>query len=154
MTALNTLFTSGGDAVILEGLEITINGTIFRVIEAYEDVTLSGEVYTACGLQLSLPKRNTDGAQDLKFTISNITGTVSTQLRAAIESGSQGTVTVRTYTSDDLNTEAETAYTMTLKKASWTMLQAEITCSYMNMLDTAWLRHRYTLAFAPGIRWL
>lgn len=154
MTILDRLLTSGGEEVILYGIDIAINGTTFRVIDAYEDITLGGNLYTACGLQLTLPKRNTDGAQDLKFTISNITGEASVQLRKAIADGTQGTVTVNTFTSDDLTTPADDAYTMTIKKASWTALQADITCSYMNMLNTIFARRRYTLSFAPGIRFL
>lgn len=154
MTLLNRLMVSGGSEVLLTSLDININGNTYRIIDAYEDVTLGGNVYTACALELHLPKRNTDGSQSLKLAISNIQGVGSTQLRTAIEAGTKGTVTVTTYTSDDLDNPVGDSYTMDITKASWTALQVTLTCAYMNILDKAFLRKRYTLSFAPGLRWM
>lgn len=153
MTILQRLFASGGEEVLLDTLTITANGNVYRLIDAYEDITLGGEVFTACAMSLKLPKRNTDGAQSLSFTLSNIMGEASQVLRTAIENQTGITVRYRLFTSADLNL-VEEDYTMDLKSASWNNLQIELTCGYMGILDTAWPRNRYTLIFSPGIRWI
>lgn len=153
MTILQRLFASSGEEVTLDTLTIVANGTTYRLVDAYEDITLAGNVYTACAISLKLPKRNTDGAQSLKFSLGNITGEASAAIRASVNAGTQITVQYQLFTSADLDT-VEEDYTMTLKSATWTNLQIDLTCSYMAVLDTAWPRDRYTLIFSPGIRWL
>lgn len=154
MSIIDRLYASGGDEVILDTLEIRIGDQQFNLIEAYEDIVLGGVTYTACAMDLSLPERSTEGAQDMEFTLGNITGEGSAAIRAALEELTEAAVTFRRFTSDDLNTPAETPYTMTLKTADWTNLQIKLTASFMNVLDMAWPRLRYVLSKFPGLRYL
>ena len=153
MTILQRLFASGGEEIAFDTLTIVANRNTYRLVDEYEDKTLGGETFTACAMSLKLPKRNTDGAQSLKFTLSNINGTSSAEIRTALENQTGITVQYQKFTSDDTMTAAE-SYTMDLKSATWTNLQIELTCNYMGIIDTAWPRNRYTLIFSPGIRWL
>lgn len=98
--------------------------------------------------------RNSDGTQDLQFAVSNINGEASTSVRSALENLRGATVTYRQYTSDDLAAPADRPYTLTVKNGYWTATQAQIIAGYMNVLDTAWPRYRYTLPFYPGLRYM
>jgi len=159
MTVLNRLYASSGPEVIINTLQINVGNDVFFLCEGYEDVTAtteSGEVVTFihCPMEVALPKRNADGTQDLKFALSNIEGLVSTTIRKALNSISRATVTYRQYISTDLSAPSSVPYTMAIKSGQWTSLQVQITAGYMNWLDSAWPRYRYTLPNHPGLRYI
>ncbi|ENU5578477.1 DUF1833 family protein, partial [Klebsiella pneumoniae] len=54
----------------------------------------------------------------------------------------------------DLAAPAEVPYTLKIKSGSWTATEVQITAGYMNILDTAWPRYRYTLPVFPGLRYI
>jgi len=159
MTVLNRLYASSGPEVIINTLQINVGDDVFLLCQGYEDITATTEagesvIFTACAMDIALPARNTDGTQDLKFAISNIEGLVSTAIRKALNSISRATVTYRQYISTDLSAPSSVPYTMAIKSGEWTSLQAQITAGYMNWLDSAWPRYRYTLPNHPGLRYL
>ena len=49
---------------------------------------------------------------------------------------------------------AAVPYTLKIKSGSWTATEVQITAGYMNILDTAWPRFRYTLPVFPGLRYI
>lgn len=159
MTVLNRLYASSGDEVIIETLQINIGDTVHYLCQGYEDITAAtedGDVVTfeACAIDIALPARNSDGTQDLQFAISNINGVVSTAIRSALDNLSGATLTYRNYVSTDLVAPASTPYTLTIKSGYWTALKVQIKAGYMNILDTAWPRYRYTLPYYPGLRYM
>ena len=158
MTVLEQLYASGGRQVILDTLQITIGDQTYYLTKGWDDITAKTEAgdtvtFTACGIDIALPARTADGFQDLTFAISNITGQVSGAIRAALAAKQVMTVTYRRYVSTDLAAPAERPAKMTVKQGQWTALQVQLTCGYMNILDTAWPRHRYTLNKHPGLRY-
>ncbi len=159
MTVLNRLYASSGSEVIIETLEISVGAQTYWLTRGYEDITVtiedgSSRTFTACGIDIALPARNADGTQDLKFAISNVEGIVSTAIRSALSELSSASLTYRCYVSDDLSAPAMTPYTLAIKSGFWTATEVQITAGYMNVLDTAWPRFRYTLPFAPGLRYI
>jgi len=110
--------------------------------------------YIACGIDVALPARNSDGTQDLKFAISNADGIVSTAIKSALNALNRATVTYRQYISTSLTAPSSTPYTMAIKSGQWNPLQVQITAGYMNWLDTAWPRYRYMLPNHPGLRYI
>lgn len=159
MTILNRLYASSGDEVIIETLQINIGDEVHYLCKGYEDITAiteSGDsvTFTACAIDIALPARNSDGTQDLQFAISNIDGVASTAIRSALDNLSGATLKYRNYISTDLVAPASTPYTLAVKSGSWTALQVQIKAGYMNILDTAWPRYRYTLPNFPGLRYL
>ncbi|AFE60779.1 hypothetical protein Q7S_23086 (plasmid) [Rahnella aquatilis HX2] len=159
MTILNRLYASSGNEVIIETLQINIGDEVHYLCKGYEDITAATEggdtvTFTACAIDIALPARNSDGTQDLQFAISNIDGEVSTAIRIALDNLSGATLKYRNYISTDLNAPASTPYTLAVKSGSWTALQVQIKAGYMNILDTAWPRYRYTLPNFPGLRYL
>ena len=159
MTVLNRLYASSGNEVIIETLEINIGDEIYYLCTGYEDITAiteSGDTVTfsASAIDIALPARNSDGTQDLQFAISNIDGKVSAAIRNALDNLSGATLKYRNYISTDLSAPASKPYTLAVKSGSWTALQVQIKAGYMNILDTAWPRNRYTLPYYPGLRYI
>lgn len=159
MTILNRLYASSGSEVIIETLQINIGDTVHYFCKGYDDITALTEngdsiSFKAAGIDIALPARNSDGTQDLQFAISNINGEVSTAIRHALANLDNASLTYRQYVSTDLSAPATVPYTLAIKSGSWTSLQAQITAGYMNVLDTAWPRFRYTLNEFPGLRYM
>lgn len=159
MTILNRLYASSGEEVIIETLQINIGPEIYYLCKGFEDITATtenGDVVTfkAAAIDIALPARNSDGTQDLQFAIDNIDGVVSTAIRNALGNLTGATLTYRNYVSTDLTAPAAVPYTLAVKNGYWTATQAQITAGYMNVLDTAWPRYRYTLPYYPGLRYM
>lgn len=159
MTVLNRLYASSGEEVIIETLQIDVGDKTFWLTKGFDDITATLEdgsivTFIACGIDLALPARNADGTQDLKFAISNITGVVSSAIRKALPVIESSQLTYRCFTSNDLGAPAERPFSLIIKSGYWTSTQVQITAGYMNVLDTAWPRYRYTLNFFPGLRYI
>lgn len=159
MTILNRLYASSGEEVIIETLQINIGQDTYYLCKGFDDITATTEngdavKFTAAAIDIALPARNSDGTQDLQFAIDNIDGVVSTAIRNALDNLSGATLTYRNYVSTDLTAPASVPYTLAVKNGSWTATQAQITAGYMNVLDTAWPRYRYTLPYYPGLRYI
>lgn len=157
--ALSVLYSSSGPDVILDTLQINIGTSKIYLVKAYYDVVATIEngekvTFSAAGIDVALPKRNTDGTQDLQFAVSNIFGEVSKVVRQALNSGLAGTLIYRRYVSSDLGAPAERPYSLVIKSGQWNNTDAQIIAGYADVLDTAWPRFRYTLPFAPGLRYL
>lgn len=159
MTILNRLYASSGSEVIIDTLQINVGGYIYYLTKGWDDITVTLEdgetaMFLASAIDIALPARNADGTQDLKFAISNIDGIVSNSILSALENLNGATVTYRRYISTDLSAPAVSPFTMAIKSGYWTAVEVQITAGYMNVLDTAWPRYRYTLPNFPGLRYL
>lgn len=159
MTILNRLYASGGTEVIIRTLQIVVGENTYWLTQGYEDIHArlengATQVFTASGIDISLPARNADGTQDLKFAISNIDGVVSLAIRNALNNLSTAQLTYRSYLSTDLSAPASVPFMLNIKSGYWTATEVQITAGYMNILDTAWPRNRYTLPEYPGLRYL
>lgn len=159
MTILNRLYASGGEDVILETLEINVDGNIHWLTRGWTDFTATLEngvqqPFTACGIEIALPARNADGTQDLNFAICNVDGVISKAVREAIEGGKNASLTYRCFRSSDRSAPAERPFTLAIKSGYWTAIEVQFTAGYMNVLDTAWPRARYTLPEYPGLRYI
>ncbi|MBS5178129.1 MAG: DUF1833 family protein [Klebsiella oxytoca] len=84
----------------------------------------------------------------------NIDGVVSTAIRNALANRLSASLTYRSYISTDLAAPAAVPYTLQVKSGYWTATEVQITAGYMNVLDTAWPRYRYTLPLFPGLRYI
>lgn len=159
MTVLNTLYVSGGRQAIVVTLEIRNGDDRLLLAKSFVPVTVAletGEVVTfeAAAMDAALPARNSDGTQDLIFTVSNVEGRASSIIRRSIASGVQTTVTYREYLSDDITGPAKRPVTMPIKDGAWSPLQADIRAGFVNLLDTAWPRDLFNPRDYPGLRFL
>lgn len=159
MTILNRLYVSSGQEVIIETLQINMGEQQYFLCTGYDDITAiteSGDrvTFVACAMDIALPKRNADGTQDLQFAISNIDGVVSTAVRNALDDIISASIIYRHYLSSDLSAPASPPYTLSIKSGHWTAMQVQITAGYLNVLDLAWPRYRYTLNNFPALRYM
>ena len=159
MTVLNRLYASSGEEVIIETLQINIGDDVYYLCKGYDDITAVTEngdavTFISSAIDIALPSRNSDGTQDLQFAIGNIDGVVSTAIRNALDDIQGAYLTYRSYVSTDLAAPASAPYMLTIKSGSWTATVAQIIAGYMNVLDTAWPRYRYTLPNHPGLRYM
>ncbi len=159
MSILERLYASGGREVELETLAIQVGAQTFYLTKGWDDITAkleTGETvtFTACGMDIAKPARNADGVQDLRFAISNISGVVSNQIRAALAAKVEMVATFRLYLSTDLLAPAQRPFSVVIKGGQWTATEVQITAGFMNVLDTEWPRHRYVLSKHPGLRYM
>ncbi|MBA0449316.1 DUF1833 family protein [Stenotrophomonas maltophilia] len=159
MSILERLYASGGREVELETLAIQVGAQTFYLTKGWDDITArleTGETvtFTACGMDIAKPARNADGVQDLRFAISNISGVVSNQIRAALAAKVEMIATFRLYLSTDLLAPAQRPFSVVIKGGQWTATEVQITAGFMNVLDTAWPRDRYVLSKHPGLRYM
>lgn len=156
---LNRLYTSDGSEIILNTLQINVGNQSYWLVENFEDVTAFTEdgttvTFEAAAMAVALPARNKDGTQDLQFAISNIDGIVSAAIRNALTSLSNGSLVMRQYISTDLSSPASPPMVLQIKDGYWNASEVQITAGFLNILDTAWPRYRYTLPNFPGLRYL
>jgi|TARA_R110000850_G_scaffold101718_3_gene210332 hypothetical protein len=157
---LEIVYASGGDDVIIPTLEIKHSAfSPIRTCAGFEDQTVTletGEAVTfnASGLDISLPARNASGQQDLSFAIENVTGIAQRAIDDALAQGGQVEVIYRTFLSSDLSTPAEPPLKMVLVAADFEGASVQVTASYQDLIGYAWPRDRYTVDFAPGLKYI
>ncbi|ANF87132.1 ArsR family transcriptional regulator [Pseudomonas antarctica] len=154
---LNRLYSSGGTEIIHPTLEITDGSVRHFLTNGYEDLEVGLESgllarFIACSISVALPKRGSDGKQDLKFALCNIDGSVSGFLRAALRERREINLVYREYISTDLSYPSK-ILRYKVKSGSVTATEAQIVAGYFNLLETLWLRYNYTGDFAPGMRY-
>lgn len=159
MTILNRFYASSGPEVEVATLELRAGAQVWQLVRGYEDVrarTETGELVTfrAASIDVAMPARNADGTQDLALVISNVEGQASTAIRRALRDREEMQVVCRFYLHPDLSAPAKPPVSMKIKGGSWTRHAVNLTAGYMNLLDTAWPRERYTTSLAPGLRYL
>lgn len=158
MSVLNRIYASPGDELLHGTLEVS-DGVVSHFLTAgYQDIEVILEsgvlaIFLACAISIALPKRSSDGKQDLKFALSNIDGSVSNFIRAALKEKRQISLTYREYVDSDLTAPVK-ILRYQVKSGSVTATESQITAGYFNLLETAWPRTFYTTDFAPGIRYL
>jgi len=159
MNLLERLYASGGSEVILDTMAVRIGDRTHYLVSGYEDFAATLETgeqvtFTACQITVAKPTKNADGVQDLRFALSNIDGVVSTEIRAALVAKQEMWATLRTYVHTDHGAPQKPPHEMVIKGGQWTSTEVQITAGFMNILDTAWPRDRFTLTNAPGLRYL
>ncbi len=155
---LERLYASSGPEVIHDTLQITAGDKNYWLTAGWDNVTAVLEngqpaTFEGCAVDIALPARNADGTQDLKFALSNIDGVVSGAIDEVLDANMPATLTFRRYISTDLSAPSASPYTLDIKSGSWTPTSVQVTAGYMNILKTAWPRHRFNLVEHPGLRY-
>jgi hypothetical protein len=163
MTLLSTLYASAPAAeVLIPTLEISHPSFAepIRTCAGFEDHTVTLEdsttqaTFVASGLDVSLPARNASGQQNLTFAIENVTGIAQDAIDRALEAGGEIRVIYRSYLASDLSEPAEPPLKMVLVGARFEGASLQVTASYMDIINQAWPRDRYTVDFAPGLKYI
>lgn len=161
MSLIETVYASApSDQIILPTLEILVPGEEpIRVVAAYEDLTATletGETVTfqAGPFEYREPRKDTNGQQNLSFSIANVTGHAQEAVEAALESGEQVPVNYRVFLSSDLTAPAKAPYKMILRGGTFEGIMLQVEAGYFDLLNYQWPRRRYVASEYPGLRYM
>lgn len=110
--------------------------------------------FAASGLDVSLPKRDASGQQNLNFAIENVTGQAQQFIDDALEAGQQIDAIYREYLASDPAEPAAPPLEMVVVGAKMQGSTLHVTASYQDIIGQAWPRVRYSAEFAPGLRYI
>lgn len=150
------------DEVPILTLEIRHSSfTNWRICSGFESHRVTREngsegTFHGRGLDVSLPKRDGSGAQKLLFAIEGVTGTAQAAIRAVLDDASSSPIRVvyREYLLSDLTTVESGPIVMSLSSAQFQGSHCQMTCAYQDIIGMAWPRRRYTVEYAPGLKYL
>lgn len=114
----------------------------------------ASQLFQACGLDASLPKRGNEGSQILGIAIDNVYGTAQQRLTAAKDASAKIVMTYRLYLASDHSAPAERPLVMDVLSFNATGPTIEIQGGYFNLIASAWPRFRYNSDFSPGIKYI
>lgn len=161
MTAIETLYASGGRAVIIPTLELfcTPWAAPLYLCSGFDDIvaTTEGGVtakFTATAFDAALPKRDNSGNQSLSFAIDNVTGEAQQLIDQALDARAKISMVFRVFLSTDLSVPAEAPYRMTVLSGFMEGASVQLQAGYFDLINLAWPRRKYTLAFAPCLRYI
>lgn len=161
MSLIETVYASAPtDQVILPTLEILVPGyTPIRVVAAFEDVTATLETdetvtFQAGPFDYERPSKDSSGNQMLKFSIANVTGEAQKAVEFALDADAEVPIIYREFLSSDLTAPAINPVEMTMRGGQFQGIMVQIEAGYYDLLNTAWPRNRYTVDFAPGLRYI
>lgn len=161
MTALESLYASGGKAVIIPTLELFCIpwAAPIYICQGFEDITATTEggvtaKFTASGFAAALPKRDNSGNQTLTFAIDNVTGDAQKLIDQALEARASIGLVFRIFISSDLTTPAERPYRMKILSGFMHGPSVQLNAGYFDLINLGWPRRKYTLAFAPCLRYI
>lgn len=159
-TVLKTIYASAPASVVrLQTLEIELPGAqSVRLVGDYEDHLLgvngAMQSFEACGIDISLPARDTSGNQALQFAIGLLDRRADRMVQDALESGEAVYLTYREYLSSDKSAPAAAPIRMSVVGGEFRTEALAIEASYFDLLNTAYPRDRYTVEAAPGVKYL
>lgn len=158
---LSTVYASApAGQVIIQTLDIRITGQDpILVCNGFEEVTATLETaeevtFEAGNLSIALPRRDDGGQQTLRFGLWNVDGRAQEAVAAALESGEQVPIAYREFLASDLSAPAAGPVPFVMLGGQFEGLEVQIEAGYVDILNTAWPRERYTQLNAPGIRYL
>lgn len=163
MTALETLYASGGksDVAIIPTLELSCSAWAesIYICQGFDDITAKTEAgltrkFVAAGIDVALPKRDNSGNQALTFAIDNVTGIAQQLIDQALDARAKIGMVFRVYVSNDLNAPAEAPYRMTVLGGTMEGSTVHLQAGYFDLINLAWPRRKYTLDFAPCLRYI
>lgn len=161
MTILQRLCASGGPEVVIPTFEITCaawsesilicTGFDNIVCQTEDDRTL---VFVGCGIDVALPKKDTNGSQSVTFAIDGISGEPQRLITDALDAKAQIDMTFRLYVSSDLTYPAETPYKFIVRGGQCDRMIVQITAGLFDLTDYAWPRDTYNSKFAPCLKYM
>jgi hypothetical protein len=161
MSALEVLYASVGKAAIIPTLELSCSAwnEPLYICQGFDDITAKTEegltrTFIAAGIDVALPKRDNSGSQALTFAIDNVTGQAQQLIDQALEARAKIAMVFRIFISTDLTAPAEAPYRMTLLGGSMEGPTVHLQAGYFDLINLAWPRRKYTLAFAPCLRYI
>ena len=165
-TALKTVYSSAPtEEMLIETIEVNIPGVgVLRYVDGFEDMWLGVKYaflpkhiyqkFTATNISIALPTIGTDGNQTLRFGFAGAADIAEPYIRAVAESSQPCTLIYRQYLLSDKQKPCRTPYVMSITGGQIKGGDVAFEAAYMDMLNLAWPRERYTSESAPGVRYM
>lgn len=165
-TILREVYTSAPTTeIIVPTIEIQVPGlTPLRFLHGYQDMSFNvsndpvNPVYAtfeATAISIALPEAGVgSGAQSLKFGFACVTAQAQQYVEQALQSTVPSNLIYREYLVSNPAAPARTLYTMPVVGGVFDGISVAFEASYMDMLNLAWPRERYTIKNAPGTAYL
>jgi len=159
-TVLRTVYASAPtDTALVSTLSIELPGEHVRLVEDFDEMVLGvdgvPQVFEPCALDIGLPAKDSSGNQSLQFALGILDDDrINDLVTSALEGGQPVYLTYREYLSTDTSAPAAAPIRMTVLGGEFEETSLGIEASYFDLLNTAWPRERYTLANAPGTKYL
>lgn len=161
MNPLDILRASGGTDVEIPTIELSSTAWTdsLYLCAGFEDRAFTLEtgaaaMFTATGLDATLPKKGNDVSQVLGIAIDNVRGEAQRRLDAAKAAGARIVLTYRLYLDSDRSSPAERPMVMDVLSYNAKGPTIELQGGYFNLVNSSWPRFRYTTDFSPGIKYL
>lgn len=161
MTAIATLYASGGKAWIIPTLELRCTAwpAPVYICAGFDDVLATLETgvkvrFTAAAFDVALPKRDDSGNQTLTFAIDNVSGVAQQLIDQALEARQKITMVFRTFLSSDLSAPAEKPYRMSVLSGFMEGASVQLQAGYFDFINLGWPRRKYTLGSYPCLRYV
>ncbi|HBP5289134.1 DUF1833 family protein [Pseudomonas aeruginosa] len=159
-TALERFYASDGPDRPIATIEITraSRPDPILICQGFNDLTCMTEdarllTFVAGAIDVSIPKRDNSGNQNVGFAIDNVTGFAQQYIAEAIDAGEPVTLVLRIYLESDLTAPAERPYRMRVKGADFESLTVQVEAGYYDLINTAALRHIYNVSEFPGLKY-
>lgn len=159
-TILQTVYSSAPpEELLVSTIEIQMAGAApIRLVEGFENMSLGVDgvmqVFEATAISIALPEVGTQGNQTLKFGFSGISSQMQKLVSAAMESGQPSYLFYREYLLSNPAQSVRNPYKMFIVGGEFDKESIVLEASYMDMLNLAWPRERYTNTSAPGVAYM
>lgn len=161
MNPLDILRASGGTDVEIPTIELSSAAwsDSLYLCAGFEDRPFTLEtgvtvMFTATGLDATLPKKSNEASQVLGVAIDNVRGEAQRRLDAAKSISARVTITFRLYLDSDPTTPAERPMVLDVLSFTAKGPTIELQGGYFSLINSSWPRFRYTTDFSPGIKYL
>lgn len=124
----------------------------------YEDQTCITEdgrtlTFLASAIQVNRPAKDNRGAQNIGFSIDNVTGEAQQRVDQALKAEKRIMLTYREFLESDKTTPAAPPFVFTVLSGRMVGPTVQVSAGFFNAIGTAWPRKLYTTEFAPGIKY-
>lgn len=161
MMAINTLYASGGKAVIIPTIElfsIPWAAPIY-MCAGFTDIVATTEYgvtakFEALAFDSALPKMDNSGNQSITFAIDNVGGQSQQLIDGALESRMSINMAFRIFLSNDLSAPAQRPYYMKVLGGFMEGGSVQLQGGYFDLVNLGFPRRMYTLDFAPCLRYI
>lgn len=159
-TILKTVYASAPDDIVrIQAIIVELPTETVRLVNAYAEMELGVngvmQTFEPCGMDIELPTKDDSGNQTLNFALGILDDDrVNGLVEAALEAATPVYLEYREYLSADLLTPALAPIRMTVNGGVFASGELGLEGSYMDILNTRWPRESYTIALAPGLKWM
>lgn len=147
---LDIIYASGGP-LPLSTLELSCSAWAAPILvcTGFEDkvcMTEDGRILTflASNIELARPKKSNNGAETLKFAISNIDGLAQKLIDQSIDSEAHCFITHRIYARSNLMVPAELPYRMRVTGGTMAGDMVQVEAGFGEIINVKWPRRMYT----------